>query len=161
MAFDDAYQEAYVKFLELRIKYEGKIDSPKWFMALYKTALARRITDFSNESRKFKYQICFTDLGDRVCDGEGLVPYEELLLGDEDTEALFEIKLENAPDYVRQVLSLIVNSRPDLLDAISESWISRGKKIENGNQYLCSLLGYNHRKVDIVEGVRNYLEEVL
>lgn len=161
MQFDDVYQEAYVKFLELRDKYAGVIDSPKWFMALYKTSLANRITDFANQGNRFRRQVCFTDLGDTMGQDGELVPYQELLPGDEDTEAVFEIKLDEAPDYVRQVLSLVVHSRPDMLDAMTESWFERGKRKEGGNQFLCSLLGYDHREVDLVYAVRHYLEEIL
>lgn len=161
MSFDDAYQEAYVKFLELRQKYAGKIDSAKWFMALYKTSLANRITDFANQGYKLRRQVCFTDIGDRMGQDGELVPYQELLEGDLDTDALFEIKLDEAPDYVRKVLSLIVSSRPDMLDALTESWFERGKRKEGGNQFLCALLGYDHREVDLVYAVRHYLEEVL
>jgi len=161
MAFDDAYQEAYVKFLELRDRYAGQIDSPKWFMALYKTSLANRITDFANQGRRFRRQVCFTDLGDTMGSDGDIVPYQELLEGDLDTEALFEIKLDEAPDYVRQVLALIIRSRPDMLDAVTESWFDRGKTKDGGNQFLCALLGYDHREVDLVYAVRHYLEEVL
>lgn len=161
MAFDDAYQEAYIKFLELRAKYYGKIDSPRWFMALYKTALARRITDFANQSNRFRRQVCFTDLGDTMGSDGRLVPYQELLLGEGDTGAVFEIKLEEAPAEVRQVLSLLVHGRVDLLDAISETWLDSGKRKDCGNQFLCKLLGYDHRQVDLVGRVRDYLEETI
>ena len=161
MAFDDAYQEAYVKFLELRDRYSDNIDSPKWFMALYKTSLANLITDFANQGRRYNRQICFTDLGDTMGQDNEIVPYQELLEGELDTEALFEIKLDEAPYYVRQVLSLVVSSRPEMLDALTESWFDRGKRNDSGNQFLCALLGYNHREVDLVYAVRHYLEEVL
>lgn len=161
MSFDDAYQEAYVKFLELRTKYLGHIDSPRWFMALYKTALANRITDFANESNRYRRQVCFTDLGDTMAPDGQLVSYQELLLGDEDTAALFELRLEKSPPEVRQVLTLLVNSRPDMVEAIAETWNGSGKRKEDGNQFLCRLLGYDHREVDLVERVRDYFEEEL
>jgi len=159
MSFDDAYQEAYVKFLELRIKYESHVDSPRWFMALYKTALANRITDFANQSNRYRRQVCFTDLGDTMALDGQLVPYQELLLGEEDTAGLFELKLEAAPAEVRQVLTFLAHSRPDMSEAIAETWIDNGKRKEDGNQFLCRLLGYDHREVDLVERVIDYLEE--
>ena len=130
-------------------------------MALYKTSLANCITDLASQSTKTRQQICFTDLGDTMGQDGELVPYQELLQGDSDTDGDFEIKLSEAPQEVRQVLSLLVNCRPDMLDAITEAWFDRGKRKEGGNQFLCSLLGYNHREVDLVYAVRHYLEEVL
>lgn len=158
MSFDDAYQEAFVKFLELQEKYRGQANSARHFMALYKTSLANLVTDFSKQSRRFRRQVCFTELGQVVGqDGES-VSYDELLQGDADTDALFEMSLDDAPEHVRQVLMLIINSRPDMLMAISDSWFEQGKRKEGGNQFLCRLLGYNHREVDLVWAVVDYFE---
>lgn len=156
MQFDDIYQEAYLKFLTLRKKYAGVIDSPKHFMSLYKTALARKITDFSHESTKLRKQVVFTDLEDNF--GEETMDYSDLLIGETDMEGLLEIKLDEAPPDVRMVLNIMINSRPDLLEAIHDSWFDNGKRKPGGNQFLCSLVGYDHREVDLVARVTDYLE---
>ena len=159
MEFDDAYQEAYVKFLELCSKYQGKINSAKWFMGLYKKALENKITDFANQSNRLRRQVCFTELGDIISPYGEMLSYQEALPGSTDTEATLEIKLEQAPAEIRQVLILLVHSRPDMLSAISDSWANRGKRKENGNQFLCNMLGYDARTTDLVGAVKQYLED--
>lgn len=161
MSFDDAYQDSYVKFLELQEKYRGHANSARHFMALYKTSLANLVTDFSKQARRFRRQVCFTELGEVIGqDGES-VPYDALLEGDADAvDDLFEFEksLEDAPEYVRAVISLFVNSTTENLEAYSDSWFEQGKRKEDGNQHLCRLLGYNHREVDLVWAVINYFE---
>lgn len=161
MEFDDAYQEAYVKFLELCSKYKGKINSAKWFMSLYKTSLNNRVTDFANHSDRMKRQVSFTALGDIISPDGELLSYQEALPGSTDLERelQFQLKLEQAPPEIRQVLVLLVRSRPDMLAAISDSWTDRGKRMEGGNQFLCNMLGYDAKTTDLEGAVRQYLEE--
>ena len=156
MQFDDAYQEAYLKFLELQQKYP-KVDSPQHFMGLYKTALANRMTDFSKSATRIRRADNFTDLEMLRGEDNEVIPYQETLVGDSDLQALFEIKLDEVPSVVRQVLNLMVNSRPDMLEAMSDSWFDQGKRKDGGNQFLCRLLGYDHRKTDAVEQVVDFL----
>lgn len=160
MAFEDAYQEAYVKFLELQAKYSGLVDSPKWFMSLFKTALENKITDFANLNNRLKRQVCFTELGDQLsADGEK-VSYQETLIGLADNEGKLDVKINDAPDYVRKVLILLLTGPPDLLAAMADTWDARGKRKHGGNEFLCNMLGYDSKQVDLVEAVKDYLEEV-
>lgn len=162
MSFDDAYQEAYVKFMELKERYEGKINSPKWFMSLYKTALQNRITDLANNNHKLSRQVLFTDLGEIISGTEGeTIEYQEALIGSTDTDAILQIKIDQAPEEVRKVLVLLLRSDPKMLAAIADSWQDRGKRNEAGNQLLCRLLGYDYRRVNLVESVRDYFEETI
>lgn len=159
MDFDDAYQEAYVKFLELCAKYQGKINSAKWFMGLYKTSLANRITDFANQSNVLRRQVCFTTLGDIISPDGEFLSYQEALLGDTDAGGELQVKLEQAPHEIRQVLIFLIKSRPDIKSAVSDSWSNLGKREEGGNRFLCNMLGYDHKEVDLVGAVQQYLEE--
>jgi hypothetical protein len=159
MEFDDAYQEAYIKFMELKKAYFGMIDCSKWFMSLFKTSLANKITDLANLSNRLRRQVCFTELGDQISsDGES-VSYADMIIGSYDTEAEFEHKIENAPEEIRKVFKLLLTAPPHLLAAMTDTWNARGKRKEGGNQFLCSMLGYDPRQVDLVEAVRYYLEE--
>jgi len=154
MSFEDAYQEAYVKFAEVSNKYEGKVNNPRWFMALYKRALANCITDLANSSNRLRRLVCFTEMQDDT----DPIPYEEKLLGGEDTANL-EILLEEAPEEVRQVLTLLSNMDTAMLGVIAQSWEREGKRKEDGNQFLCRLLGFDYRKVNLLEYTKQYLEE--
>lgn len=162
MSFDDAYQEAYLKFMELKEKYEGKINHPRWFMSLYKTALKNRITDLANSNRKLSRQLSFTDLGEVISGTEGaVVEYQDALLGETDTGGILELKIAQAPAEVRKVLVLLLQSDPVMLAAIADSWEQKGKRGEAGNQLLCRLLGYDARRVNLVESVKDYFEETI
>lgn len=153
--FDDAYQEAHLKFLEMKERYMGSIDSPKWFMSLYKTALANKLTDLAKLSSRLRRQVCFVEL-DGEDEDEG---YQESLVGTIGTEGMLQVRLEEAPYEVRRVLSLVLHSPPELLSAMADTWNDKGKRVEGGNQFLCKMLGYDPRKVDLVELVKDYLQE--
>lgn len=45
--WEDVMQEAYLVFLLCANRYGGAVDNPAWFMALYKTAWSRRLTDLA------------------------------------------------------------------------------------------------------------------
>jgi len=155
MAFEDAYQDAYVKFLELVAKYSGTVDNPRWFMSLYKHALANKVTDLANSSSRLRRQVCFTELVDE----DDLTPYEETLEGEGSTANL-ELLLENAPEEVRQVIAFLTNSDSNMLGVIAQSWQHQGKRKEDGNEFLCRMLGYDYRKVDLLEYAKQYFEEL-
>jgi len=154
MSFDDAYQEAYVKFLEVVEKYKDEVDNPRWFMSLYKKALANHITDLANTTNRMRRLVCFSEIQEE----HDPVPYEEKLLGGEDSTNL-EILLEEAPEHVRQVLALLTNKDTAMLGVIAQSWERQGKRKQDGNELLCKLLGYDYRKVDLVQATKDYLEE--
>ncbi len=153
MSFEDAYQEAFVKFLEFSEKYAGTVDNPRWFMALYKRGLANLITDLANSANRMRRQVCFSELQE-----EGEAPYEETLFADPCATNL-EFLLDNAPEEIRQVLSLLSSSNSSVLDVVAQSWQQQGKYKETGNQLLCNLLGYDARLVDLVTATRDYLED--
>lgn len=154
MSFEDAYQEAFLKFLEVANKYEGVVDNPRWFMGLYKRALANRITDLANTTNRMRRLVCFSEIQAE----DDLVPYEEKLLGGEDTANL-EILLDEAPEHVRQVLTLLTNKDTAMLGVIAQSWERQGKRKMDGNELLCKLLGHDFRKVDLVQATKDYLKE--
>lgn len=152
--FEDAFQEAYLKFLQVREKYRGKVTNPRWFMSIYKRTLSNLVTDFANCASRQRRQVCFADLQDVNSE----IPYQDLLRG-EDSFAELELVLEEAPEHVRQVLSLL--SAPDtaMLGVLAQSWGRLGKRKQDGNQFLCQMLGYDHTEVDLVYATKKYLEE--
>lgn len=154
MGYEDAYQEAFIKFLELSSRYEDKVDNPRWFMALYKRSLYNLVTDFANQARRLRRQVCFVELESDDAEDS----YVERLRGD-DSAAELEILLENAPEHVRQVLTLLSADNSAMLGVLAQSWERQGKRKLDGNEFLCRMLGYDHRKVDLVWATKAYLEE--
>lgn len=62
--FDDLLQEAAIVFLVCRDRYAGKVDNPRWFMALFSRALYNRFVDLQRTNRS--YSPIDDDLDDRV-----------------------------------------------------------------------------------------------
>lgn len=53
--WEDLMQEALLVFLVCQRNYQGKVDNPAWFMALYKRSWSNRLFDLSK--RKPKYSL--------------------------------------------------------------------------------------------------------
>lgn len=155
MEFDDAYQELFVKFSEMSERYAGRVTNPKWFMALFKRAVANRITDFANQANRQRRQVCFAEL--QALDDP--MPYVDKLIGVGNVSSL-EIMLEEVPDGVREVIAFLTSGETERLAIASESWEQLGKRKDGGNQFLCSMLGYDHTNTDLVYATRKFLEEL-
>lgn len=91
----DIYQEAYLKFLVCKHQYEGKVTEPKHFMALYKTAFTRRMSDLS-----------------RIRQSE-LVMDVEVTLVDYNMGPM-AISIQKAPEAVKKLLALHINDNSEI-----------------------------------------------
>ena len=154
--FEDLYQDAYVLFLELKIKYAGRIDCDSWFMSLFKRSFCNRITDKANEATDYRRQVCLTDM---ECEEDPRLDFLDTIASDCVNEGYWECKFEEAPEEVRQILTLILRAPKEFLDVLSASWRMRGKRKVDGNMYLCALLGHDSKKVNLVENFKNYFSE--
>lgn len=119
-------------------------------MSLFKTTYTRQFHTLSVKDTKRKNESCFTDVfGDSV-DLELLIP------GVDYNEGFLAVLIDEAPEEVISVLSLVLNCPMELYDLLSEMWRSKGKKKEHGNQFLCEMLGYDCDEVDLVKMVQEY-----
>ena len=149
---DELMQEARITFLYLKSKYPN-IDTPEWFMAVFKTAFKRKIDTWSvRDAKRRKPETCFSD----AFDGDSEI--ESLVVGVDHNYGFLAVMIEEAPEEVLSVLSLMLNCPRELFDLMIDMWRSKGKKKEHGNEFLCEVLGYDSEKVDLVKAVKEYFE---
>jgi len=137
--WEDAIQSAKLVFLETKHHYGKKVDTPQWFMALYKKVLWSWLVDEAKKS-------------------SGYIPPVEEVENSIPTKGQGDllVLIQQAPEEIKSVLQLVFNTPVEVFEAFSKDWKSRGKKKEMGNQYLCSMLGYNSGKVDLVSKTQDY-----
>lgn len=128
----DGMQEAYIVFLRLQQKYHG-IDTPQHFMALYKTALSNRVTDLAAEVTKHRLQSLTQD---DECDE----PVVEAV-GATDNDGALRVAIEQAPNDVKLVLALMLSAPAELLEVACATFISKGRRLSQGNALFSKLLG--------------------
>ena len=126
--FNDLMGEAYLVFEKVRCKYANKVDNPKWFMSLYKSALANRLHDVSKT-------IGNSGTVERVEDE----PSEVI-----DSGYLYHL-IEQAPEEISSVLSLFLRAPQELLGSAFEAWRAKGGKKVHGNSFLNHVLGLQAR----------------
>ena len=83
---------------------------------------------------------------------------DSLVRGVEYNEGFLAVMIDEAPEEVVSVLSLMVNCPRELFDLMIDMWRSKGKKKEHGNEFLCEVLGYDPEEVDLVKAVEEYFK---
>lgn len=139
--FDELVNEAFLVYCKVSITYANKVDNPKWFMALYKTALSNRMHDLSKTINQL-VEDC-----EEPYKGSSLVT---------SNDGYLEVLLNQAPSEISSVLSLFINAPQELLDLAFSSWKSNGGKKITGNRFLSSVLGLKDTR-DMCKMVTDYL----
>ena len=113
MEFDDALQDAALCFLQLKRKYVGKVDDPKWFFALFRTAWDRRLITMVHKLPRYSYLEDLGQLEDPLCYCDGLLA----------------AKLSEIPSELSEVLSLLAELPEELLElaGVSKAMVMRAK----------------------------------
>jgi hypothetical protein len=142
--FCDLINEAYLVYDKCKRKY-GDTDSPKHFMALFKTALNRHFFDLWYPRREEPFKRL------EVENIESISPF-----GDIEEEGIFQILLGEAPREIKEVLSHIFNAPDEVLDLIGFHDRRRGRSLVSCNKKLCALLGYDHKKTNLMVLVKTY-----
>ena len=168
--FSDLLQESACVFYEVRRDYADKVDSPQHLMAIFKTALFRKVIhDVSQRSRK---------KNDREVI-ESLLPNggrdKHVLLEDADWSGLSRLELaavksdfnplpdahlstllKEAPKEVRQVFNLLTSMTTEVATTIETAQKAKRRAAFN-NQHLCDLLGYDPNEIDLVGMCQEYM----
>lgn len=140
--FLELVNESYLVFSKVRRNYANITTNPKWFMALYKTALHNRMHDISKSINR---NLSYTD--------------EELLLTAKvEHSDYLELLVSQAPDEVASVLSLFLKAPQELLDLAFKNWKSKGGKKATGNKFLHTILGLKTGDKSLAVMVRDYLK---
>lgn len=136
MEFEDASQEAALVFSSLVQAYP-EMDTPQHFMALFKTSWHRHFTDLANKDTVSRV-VCFEHGAPIQQEDE---PTQLDVQGSPDNEALILLAIKQAPEEVRQVLSLFLNAPIELLQLATDTWKRQGRYKAEGNQMVSRMLG--------------------
>lgn len=132
----DMMSEAYLVFLKCQAAYP-RLDHAKHFMALYKTAIERRVADLSNLNRAPKMMV-----SENMFNEDEEVVWRRDEAGDHDNDGTLAVLIRQAPREVKMVLSLMLNAPGELLELVATAWNSKSPiQRRKGNEQLNRLLG--------------------
>lgn len=159
--FEDLFQEAYLLFLELEKRYSGKVDNPRWFMSLYSRSLINRITDFANETTKLQAETALSEAVPKTNGKEKIAKEDarDMIPGELRNEGELISLLDSAPGEIASVLNVLLGAPTEFLELLTASWRVQRRKNECGNKFLCALVGYNPKHIDIESQIKEYLSE--
>lgn len=148
LEWEDVMQEAYIVFMRVSAKYPTT-DTPQHFMALYKRAWANHITDLSNEATQHRRMVRMSD------DDEVAGVFE--FAGEIENDGILGIKLAQAPDDVRKVLTLMLTAPQEMLEVLLADWRGPdGRRRDGGGAKINAALGLP-RGTDVYKIVHDYL----
>jgi hypothetical protein len=154
MEYQDAVQEAQLLFIHLKRKY-GCLDTPQHFMALYKVSLTNEFHELANRNSKWKQEVSDSQIVD--VEDFNYVDTMMNVAGDADNEGMLHVMIQQAPEEVKQVLRLFVETPIEVLEQFARALKKKGRKMEFGNRHLCHLLKIK-RGTDLVGKVRQYFQ---
>jgi len=146
--YEDILSDSYEIYMECFDRYGGIVDTPQWFMALFKRS-------FINYFHAVSTYATFLDSMGSI---DVLMEEDNdlrLTLGVDNNIGELILKITQAPEDVRKVIEFLLDDSPSH-KAFESVWKEQGKKKVDGNEYICRALGYNPRKVDLISMVYNY-----
>ena len=149
---EEYMQEAYLVFLRVKSKYEGKVEEPKHFMSLFKRAWANELNDLANKATQERMFVAMPT----TYDEDGQRGNEIEPVGDLDNDGALATLIRQAPKEVAQVLNLFLVAPQEVLDLALQSWREKDRRCSNGRSaQICRLLGMDPR-VDVMGRVEEY-----
>jgi len=127
---DDFMQMSWLVFAKcLEFYYDTE---PKHFMALYKTALDRRVI---NLHKAYKRRLHTEPI---EC---MMINDEDATIGETENAGYLKRLVAQAPTEVRLVLNLFLSAPSEILEAAMLAWRGNGNVNAGGNEHVCKLLG--------------------
>lgn len=152
MSREEYLQEAYLVFLRVKNKYEGKVEEPKHFMALFKRAWANELNDLATKDTQQRIFVQMPTL--RGDDGEEARDVE--YVGETDNDGMLATLLRQAPREIAMVLNLFLAAPQEVLDLALQSWRGKDRRCAaGGSERICKLLGLDPRD-DVMQRVEEY-----
>jgi len=151
---DDLMVDAQRLYFECFDRYitKGRVDNPKWFMALFKVSFINYFNAISNEVTKQKGIRNFTELSNEDSD----FSLDDYIKGFDSNWGELIIKVAESPPEVKEVLAVLLEMPLEDVLALDKEWKDTGKRNVDGNEYICSLLGKDHKQINLVQEVKNY-----
>jgi hypothetical protein len=154
MEYQDAVQEAQLLFVHLKRKY-GCLDTPQHFMAIYKVSLLNEFNEIAARDGKYRKEVSDSQI--HATEDFNYVETMMGVTGDTDNEGMLHIMIQQAPEEVKQVLRLFVETPIEVLEQFARVWKKKGRNMEFGNHHLCHLLKIKEG-TDLVGKVRAYFQ---
>lgn len=141
--YDDLIQYGYLEYCEVRVRYPDAVE-PAHIMSLFKLCVCSRFEDLNRQNSK-QVDDARSDIVE-VFDGDAVA------LPDPST---FNLLLIKAPRLVRDTIILLADDKQR--DVLNKPYDKQpnGRR-ETFNERLCSLLGLDASKNDVVRDVRDY-----
>lgn len=164
---DDAMQEARLTYFRLITRFEKRgiwFDGPGHFFSLFRTMWTRWFHTLSNRDTKWQVEVNTTTLGIQIAGASGGGGMEEefsmdSFIGSTENEGYTAVLMDEAPEEVRRVMALLMKAPQGVLDGAVAAWQAKGRReAAAGNVFLCELLGYDPKKVDLVARTKRYFE---
>lgn len=152
---EDILFEAYKIYAECLERYGSKVDSPEWFMSLFKTSFINYFNAASTYATFLERFYSMEDLIENF-DLQKQINFDmNKYIGVDRNLGELMVKISQAPEDVINVIEFLLNDS-DENNAFEEVWKNQGKKKIGGNEYICRALGFNPKKVDLVSMVYDY-----
>lgn len=143
MDYDDLIQDGYREYYEVRFRYPNATQ-PAHIMSLFKLTMCSKLEDLVRQNTK-QIDDARSDIVE-VFDGDAVA------LPDPST---FNLLLIKAPKLVRDTIMLLANDKQrEVLNKPYDKQ-ANGRR-ETFNERICSLLGLDANKNDVVKEVRQY-----
>lgn len=148
---DDARQEAQIVFLNVKRTYQGKVDNPAWFMALYKRSLAGHFHDLATRDTRQRHTCNVSDM--QHDDDDAPAPEA---VGDTCNTGELLVHVSRAPAEIKQVLSLLFNAPTEIVEFVCSGWGQSSQRDATTSEKLCKFLGIPPQR-DLLKRVKSYL----
>jgi len=140
--YDDLYCESYLVFLKCKEKFTGS--NIKMFMAYFKKSLLNRLCSISLKVKEYNEYIIDKNV-------------HEMEIESEDNQDFWEI-LKNVPKEIQMVVDLILECPSEILDMVGAK--KKKRRWSHNNKLLCSMLGIDHKRHDLIYEIKNYFTNV-
>lgn len=150
MEREDLVQEAYLVFMKCSARYP-ELDTPQHFMALFKTALMRRVCDLASADSAYRERHCH--MGERYDDDGDAISLQEPV-GELQNEGILATVLRQAPSEVLLVLRLFLSAPQEMLEIA----LAPTQREDARSRHIGRLLGLPEG-FDALGAVRSYFSE--
>lgn len=143
---EDALQECAMIFAKCADRYYGRVNNPKWFMSLFKTAVNNYWNGMALRDREQRELLTYHDADALdVHPGTNAVSYND---------APFRVHLSQVSAELREVLRVLVRAPSEIIEYIFHGYppgtneITKRKLI---NRRLLMLCGFQRRRHEVID----------
>ena len=145
--WEEALQELRAKFCQCREKYKDVLDGPNHLMGLYKTSCFNWLVTHARKDTDFR------EFFDVDADADAMLNYRNP--SESDNEGIALVMLSNVPKDIAQVFSILATAPEEVIEMVSLA-IRTNKKSRIANKTICSMIGEDHKSLNMIQRIRSY-----